>query len=138
MPGNLKWYGKEFLASAENEIERAVAAGTIKVQREAKRLVSQHAGPTKTLRGAQPSKPGEPPHKRTGTLGRNIGQETLRRGNDFIGRVGHVGTSAKVGFWLELGTRKMAARPHLRPALDAVRKDIVAAIRAAGKRIRGR
>lgn len=126
---------KAYLANAQNELERAIALGAIRVQREAQRLVGLRSGPIKSLPGAVPSAPGEPPHLRTGTLRRSIDHETLRLGNrEFVGRVGPTGAAAKYGTYLELGTRKMAPRPYLRPALDSQRKQIVAEIRRAGRR----
>lgn len=121
-------HSAEVLRSANNEIEKAIAIGTIKVQNESKRLVNQFSGPPI----GPPSKPGEPPHKRTGTLDRSIDMETFTRGRDFVGRVG---TNLNYGLWLEIGTSKMLARPYLRTALDNMRKAIIRAINRAGKRM---
>jgi hypothetical protein len=55
-----------------------------------------------------PSRPGEPPRKRTGWLQRNV-VYTLDR-QKLTGTVG-VTINAKYGLYLELGTRRMAARP---------------------------
>lgn len=129
----VKDFSKEFLRSAQNEVERAVARGTIRVQAEAKRLTSQKSGPTKSNPAAPPSAPGEPPHVRTATLTRSIDSETFERGGTFFGRIG---TNVKYGFWLEGGTRKMAPRPYLRPALDSQLPKIMAEMRRAGRRMR--
>jgi HK97 gp10 family phage protein len=122
----------EYLDVATNEIEKAIAAGAIAIQREAKRLVNQNAGPTKTAPRRPSSAPGQPPHKRTGTLGRSIDSETIRRFPNFTGRIG---TNINYGRWLELGTRRMKPRPYLRPALDAKRAAVIQAIRRAGIRM---
>jgi len=63
----------------------------------------------------EPSKPGEPPRKRTGTLQKSIAHEVKREGDQVIARIG-----SKVPYapHLEFGTRKMAARPYLRPSLS--------------------
>lgn len=116
---------KAYLATAESEVEKAIARGTLRVQRDAKILVSKESGPPA-------SAPGEPPHKRTGTLGRSIDQETFKDQGDFVGRVG---TNLKYGLWLELGTRRMAKRPYLRPALDMNHDQIIAELREAGRRM---
>lgn len=57
-----------------------------------------------------PSKPGEAPRKRTGWLQRNV-VYFIDRGN-LSSRVG-LTANARYGIALELGTRKMAARPWL-------------------------
>lgn len=62
--------------------------------------------------GANPSSPGEPPHKQYGHLRRSVATEV-----DSATLVGRVGTNLNYGRWLELGTRLMAARPWLRRAL---------------------
>ena len=151
---------KPFLRRAENEIEKAVARGTVRVQREAHRLANQNAGPTRSNPKRPSSSPGEPPHVRTGTLVRSLqgetlgsittktvthpesgetalgGSETFKKHGEFTGRVG---TNLKYGRWLELGTRKMKKRPYLRPALDSQRNRIVNEILKARKAIeRGR
>ena len=60
----------------------------------------------------EPSKPGEPPRKRTGTLQKSVAH-AIRVEPDAV--VARVGTAVRYGYYLEFGTRKMAARPWLRP-----------------------
>ena len=109
---SLKWNGGSFLAKVENAIERAITASTIEVQAKTRLELNRTAGPTTMVPDRPSSKPGEVPHKRTGTLGASIDYETFRahrtgvlssggRG-DFYGRVG---TNLKYGKYLELGTR---------------------------------
>src|SRR5579862_4417139 len=57
-----------------------------------------------------PSKPGEPPRKRTGWLQRNVLYELDEA--TLTAKVG-ITTNARYGLFLELGTRKMLARPFL-------------------------
>lgn len=57
-----------------------------------------------------PSRPGEPPHKRTGFLQRNVKEEF--DAPNLTARVG-VTVNARYGLFLELGTKRMAARPWL-------------------------
>jgi hypothetical protein len=57
-----------------------------------------------------PSKPGEPPRKRTGWLQRNVLYELDEKALE--GRVG-LTPNAKYGLFLEVGTKRMAARPWL-------------------------
>lgn len=70
--------------------------------------------------GANPSKPGEYPHKQYGTLRMSIAQ-------DFNAATvsGRVGSSSKVARYLELGTRKMAPRKLFRATLAEEREKIV-------------
>ena len=61
------------------------------------------------------SKPGEPPRVQTGVLRRGYTHEihpTLP--------IGRVGTNIPYAKWLEFGTRRMAARPHVRPVLHSL------------------
>lgn len=67
--------------------------------------------------GANPSKPGEPPHKQTGQLARSIAWER-------DGLVARVGTNVKYSRYLELGTSRMAARPFLNRGLDEMSPQI--------------
>ena len=94
---------KTFLAQAENAIEKAVTVTTIRIQREAHRLVTQRSGPTVGAPNRPASAPGEPPHVRTGTLSRSIDHETFRRGNAFVGRIG---SNLDYARYLEQGTSK--------------------------------
>lgn len=65
------------------------------------------------------SPPGEYPGMRTGQLRRNVQQETDRKG-----LVARVGTNVVYGKWLELGTRKMAARPWLSRGMIESRPEV--------------
>lgn len=119
-------HSDEVFRSVYAGLARAVSKSAIRVQGEARRLTSQASGPP-------PSAPGSPPHLRTGTLSRSIDQELLRDDREIIGRVG---TNLNYGKWLEIGTRKMAKRPYLRPALDGMRSRIESDIREAGRALR--
>lgn len=61
--------------------------------------------------GSFRSKPGEVPRVQTGNLRRSITHEVSKQLP-----IGKVGTNIKYGKMLELGTKKMAPRPYLRPA----------------------
>lgn len=65
------------------------------------------------------SRPGNPPHRRTGQLARSVASARLQPG------VWGFGTNLKYGRFLELGTGRMAARPFLRPVLvrDRIRME---------------
>lgn len=76
--------------------------------------------------GQPPSRPGQPPHVLTGRLRQSITHDVRRDGSTFIGRVG---TNVEYARHLELGTRKMAPRPYLRPALLRERKRLADILR---------
>lgn len=69
------------------------------------------------------SAPGESPAVDTGALKNSIAVEM----DTPVRAIVSVG--AEYGLYLELGTRRMAARPFLRPAVDAVRDAFVQAMR---------
>jgi len=120
---SLKWYGDEAKKRITTEMERRLTACAIVVSGHAKKLISvagTGAGPGQKRRyGSDPSKPGEPPRKQTGHLRRSVAWERA-------GLVARVGTNVRYGRWLELGTRKMAARPWLRRALAECQAQIQA------------
>jgi len=78
------------------------------------------SGATRSQRAANRSKPGEPPNVDTGHLKRNVGwtKYTKRKNTRKVGT--GIGNKQSVGYasWLEYGTRKMAARPFLRPIMS--------------------
>lgn len=91
------------------------------VQTEAKRLASQPGRGRTYRRGGVvhvASAPGDPPAPDTGRLRASIGSELAR---DAKGLHARVGSRYPVAVWLELGTRRTAPRPFLRPALPAAR-----------------
>ncbi len=128
----LKWNGKELTNKVIRAEKKALARSCLHVVRAAK--VSMKKG----SKGGR-SKPGEVPHVETGTLKRSIGFEIIKSIGFRVGHEGHVGArlgfkdkenptgadAATYGKFLELGTRKMAARPYLRPALRKSRFKIL-------------
>lgn len=107
--------------STQGPIAKDLARRTIKVHRRVQQLVHQHGSGRIYTRGNithQASAPGEPPAADTGKYAATIGFAIERDG---LGLVGKVGTGDKRGPWLELGTARMAARPHLRPGLEAAK-----------------
>jgi hypothetical protein len=121
MASGLKWYGPEVQHRIRREMEKRIAAASIVVLNHARELISvagTGGGEGRKRRyGSDPSAPGEPPHKQYGHLRRSVMREAA-------GLVGRVGTNLKYGRWLELGTRKMAARPWLRRSLDEKRAEV--------------
>lgn len=87
---------KEVFNLAEAKAHKALADAALLVQRTAKQLVPVD----------------------TGTLKRSITHEF--RGKHTVA----VGSNVEYAPYVELGTSKMSARPYLRPALEANRREI--------------
>lgn len=114
----MKWYGDDVVkqtmsASWENLVKAIVYYHT--------RLL-EAVNVSNPRPHVTPSQPGEPPRKRTGWLQRHIRYELDQASGR--GRVG-VAVNAIYGLYLELGTRRMRARPWLlatlRKHLDRIR-----------------
>ncbi len=130
MPITVNNFGK-FKGDLGKEMKRRITRSAIVVSREAKKLISTPGtgkraksgrGKRKgsTRYGLLRSKPGAPPLKQTGRLRSSVAHEVV---SDDMARVG---TNVDYGKFLELGTRKMAARPWLVRSLDAMRPAIAA------------
>lgn len=85
----------------------------IRVQREAVKSLHQ-SGTGRQYGRHRASAPGQPPATDTGRLAASI-REELRR--DAQGLVEVIGTNVSYAAYLERGTRNIAPRPFLRPAL---------------------
>lgn len=75
--------------------------------------ISGHGKGSKGKRNNSASAPGQPPHADTANLKRSIRWEFSSSPGEMIVRIG---SPVKYGLFLELGTRRMAARPWLRPS----------------------
>jgi len=146
------WHGKEvFTLATEKNVVAMKKAGAV-LERDVKTHFTSTKGKHadlmaegRTAIGRQRNKrgsytkfhhrslPGEPPAVDTGVLRASIIHQTTA-GLVVEGKVGpdieHIraetpaGTDVEYGFYLELGTANMAARPYLRPALIRTRKII--------------
>jgi len=87
--------------------------------------------------GTDPSAPGEPPKQVTGTLQRELDTDTERQGDRAVGRIGYRSGSPASQYApaLEYGTNRMAARPFLRPALDAHKQDFIRRLQRIGEKL---
>ncbi len=125
MASGMIWRGPQVKQAIATGMQRNLTKAAIFVQRKVKESL-RVAGPTKTHSEAPASKPGEAPHRRTGTLARSIAYEVSKT-------TARVGTNVKYGKFLETGTSKMAARPYLRPAINknqrAIKKILTGKIR---------
>jgi len=101
---------QEFFRSPLAAPGRDIARRAVAVESEAKRLLNDSWPPAST--------PGQPPHKRTARLQTSI---SWRLGEDEEGLYADIGTAVEYGVYLEFGTDRMAARPFMRPALQAAR-----------------
>ncbi len=149
---SVSWHGREFLTLATKETVKAMTKAAVLVERRAKKVMGKGAskfsvsGNTKSRRGKtsfhRPSAPGFPPNVDTGVLRASISHKVNIKGgsvNAFVGSdidkirsnpKSEAGTDVEYGFYLEVGTTKMEARPWLRPTLRASEKDILRILRA--------
>ena len=113
------WKPGQFLNLLDNEVSKNLTRAGLFVVADIKNTFpgSGIVNATKSQRHANRSRPGEIPHVDTGTLKRSITRERVA----FEERVG---TNIPYGRYLETGTRNMAARPWLRPALIRNRRKI--------------
>lgn len=112
----LAFHGSRLAAlfdSPSGPVAKSLKRRGIRVQREAIRSVHQ-AGTGRQYGRHTASAPGQPPATDTGRLAASI-REELR--SDSKGLVEVIGSDVIYAKPLERGTRKMAPRPFLRPAL---------------------
>lgn len=144
MSFTLAWHGREFFVEATREVKKAMTVAALVVESAAKKSMGKGAskfntgGDTKSKRGKKsfhrPSAPGFPPAVDTGILRASISHKVTEKGGNVQGFVGsdtakikakaEAGTDVEYGFYLEVGTRNMEARPWLRPALRKSEKRI--------------
>ena len=146
MAGSFKWEGEAFKRAMRAEMVRRINTSCYLVLGHAKQLINvegttkskaagkrdKHGrflkGSGRLIYGANPSAPGEPPHKQRGRLLASVAKDV-----DPASLTGRVGTNLKYGLFLELGTRLMAARPWLRRSLAERREQVKAILSAPMK-----
>lgn len=104
------WNGPQFADAVLKRVDANVKAAAIHLTNELKRTVGQRIGGKGHV-----SQPGNPPFRQTGNLFRSIGYEM--RGHTAVVGSG-IGSGPKdpgYAVYLEFGTKKMSARPWLRP-----------------------
>lgn len=120
----LEWNGEGAKDHVNGRAVKFLSRAAIEVKRKAQVLLSvpgtgggrDTKGRFVRVYGANPSKPGQPPHKQTGHLRRSVTYEVDRKT-----LTARVGTNVEYGKHLELGTKRgLAPRPWLRPALASV------------------
>lgn len=117
---------QEIEAILHDEIRGLLEQKAYEVENTVKRLISAGGGSGRLYRTRlsrrggklyhRASAPGQPPSSDTGRL---LGSVYHSIGEDGEGLYGRIGYGVKYGLYLELGTRRMAPRPALRPALYA-------------------
>lgn len=110
---------------------QAIARATRLVEATAKKSLAKEGSFMESMRGNVShwsSQPGDPPATDTGILIGGITHNVKKERGQWIGRVF---SGAKYSAWLEFGTKNMAARPFMRPALINNRKKIRGLIRTA-------
>lgn len=113
--GKLLWYGKKVQAKLQRNMDKAMRKTAIAIVNTAKTLMREPKSgrePVGRAMKTRASAPGQAPAVQTGQLRGSLATERVAEKHY------RVGTGLKKGKHLELGTRKMAARPFLRPAVD--------------------
>ena len=153
MSVDVKWYGREVFTLATKANVRAMEQSAGLVERYAKAIMGtgasrpdvkfrrQGKGKSKKKAYHRPSAPGFPPNIDTNNLRASITHVVTNDGINVKGAVGsdkeviqaraEAGTDANYGFYLEVGTSRMAARPWLRPSLLKAESEILAFFKRA-------
>jgi hypothetical protein len=132
----LAWFGREIFTRATEANVVAMEKSVVLVEENAKKIMgtgatsgkkSRRSGKGKSRKFHRPSAPGEPPAIDIGILKSSVAHKIEKKETSINGFVGsdidHIrkragaGTDVQYGFYLEVGTVKMQARPWLRPAL---------------------
>lgn len=128
----------QYRAQFAGEVGRRVKAAAIFLSAQVKADISQpgtlryhplskkgvRSKSQKTVYNFTHSRPGNPPFKQSGNLRQSVGYEAL----GLVARVGSAIKKPRYPYFLEMGTRRMAARPYLRRALVNYRPQLVALI----------
>ena len=149
MADNIKWFGKELMLEVtrvnkdamdrigfnlERDIKKSFGTGSSRIDVTVRR--------TKAGKRHRPSAPGSVPNVDKGILRASIIHQTSLSTSGVVGKVGSAidiikaktGSDIDYGLYQELGTRNMAARPWLRPALARASSDILREFKEANGR----
>lgn len=121
MANKVTWNGDKLLQKTRKDSARSLRRiGTMLVADIRRSMAGDRFGSTKVGRKTvrHPAPPGEPPAVQTARLTGSIAYELADE------RTLRVGTNVVYGKYLELGTRRMAPRPFLVPALIRNRRAI--------------
>lgn len=129
---NIREMGAAIVIASE---KAAVQFGVLAANKVKELLTEKHSGPSYPARPGKPggnpsSLPGEPPALQTGWLRASYSSWTEAPGVVAIGSRGTPPGGKNYAAFLEFGTSRMAARPHLRPAIDSVRETLAPLVRS--------
>jgi hypothetical protein len=156
--GTLIWNDDEFIALTTKENVKAVTKAAIIVQATAKKLIGgtgsgklyrrrKQTGKRGTFTANQwhrASVAGKPPARDSGVLANSVTFEVSRKGDRIKGSVGpdvdrikqqSPRTDPDYGYFLEVGTKDIAKRPWLEPALIKSRRKIMKLFTVVNKRL---
>lgn len=132
--GLRKILGQRIEINTEKNIRRLLNRAALRVENTAKESIQRgvKSGRVYTKGGIthQASAEGEAPATDTGFLVSNISHNTVRAEGTKL--ISQVFSGAEYSAYLEFGTRKMAERPFLQPALDENAPKIEADFRKGG------
>lgn len=116
-------FSQEYLIRFQSDLERVMQAVTLDATNEMLDLVTKYQ-----TREDGPSAPGQPPHQFTSRLADSLpeARDVETEPNRVVGIIGSTAGHAR---FLEFGTRYMAARPFIRPAVAQTEKKIPRIIR---------
>jgi hypothetical protein len=122
----IKWTIKKSMRDLEKHIRMTMTKIVIFLEQKAKQLVSRG-----NLTGEFPSRPGEPPKVRTGTLRANITYDVIKSRGEIVGLLGvKKGLADSYASRLEdKGIRDGTTRPFLRPTVLSNRVKILKMLR---------
>jgi hypothetical protein len=145
--GSVKWYGKRIFTAATKETVKAMHQAGAMLTLDVKKHFTRQGGYRRYRRGESgyhwSSMPGAPPAVDTGSLRASVDYDVNVRRGEVIGRVGsdidkllnelrkrapaaiaNLTGPLDYGLYLEVGTKDMAARPWLVPALRRMKLKI--------------
>ena len=125
-----KWNPENIMTPATAVNVRAMDKAALLVERSVKLSFKKGTGLIYGKRRHQASVEGRPPAPDTGLLRSSIIHSIVTRRDTIDGLVGAINT-VKYALHLEIGTKNMAARPYLRPAITRNRKKIEAIFKKA-------
>lgn len=114
----MQWYGDKVTDKVKAKMVRNLTTAVVMLEAEMKRSMGTVSAP---------APPGHPPAVRTGRLRSSITHEVISdelRAAAGAGKTAPSGEPVEYGLYLEMGTKKMQARPWCRPAFMQLKEQI--------------